>query len=103
MRGKYKKINPEEVKKIRSEYVNDPHVTIEFLTDKYESNKVTIYKLLNNKIHFDPEYVKPDRKGGGAKRSIFLPTHILDEKESVVHPTTSHRAKGQNRTINCFK
>lgn len=99
-----KQLKPEQVNSMRRDYLSNPQFTIEYIADKYDRSLNLVQRILENKLHFDPDYIKPNnRKGGGTKRSVYLPEHIEEERLSIPMPTTAHRARGHNRTINRFK
>lgn len=97
-------LTKEQIKKVREEYCNNPQSTIEFLADKYGISRSSMALIISNKSYHDPLYKNPKRKSVGTKKAIYLPDHLLELKDfKTPAPTTSHRARGQNRTINRFK
>jgi hypothetical protein len=81
--------------KIREEYRDNPSSTIEFLSDKHGTSVSSIRNVLYNKIHNDPNYIKPEKAAGGKKKAVFLPDHVQKAKDELIPQTqTAHRARG---------
>ena len=92
-----------EVNAIRAEYINDPDATFEYLADKYDRAFETIYRIIHNLSHHDPIYKRPTKEASKTKKKVYLPPHILEIKDGFTPaPTTTHRARGHNYTINKF-
>lgn len=103
-RGPRPKMTIDQVKTMRDEYHNNPASSMEYLADKFSLHQNTVYRIINNLQYHDPDYSKSIRKVGGVKKSVYIPDHIQEIKNSFIPaPTTAHRARGQNRTINRFK
>src|SRR5690606_1162154 len=100
-RGRHPKLTTEQIIQMRNEYCINPQATAEYLADKYEISYNYAGLILSNKYHPDPNYEKPQKKGGYSKRLVFLPDSIKEIKDQLTPaPTTSHRARGQNNVIN---
>ena len=99
-----KHLTAAEARAIRSEYISNPLATYEYLADKYDRETTTISNILNNKTHYDPNYINPrKRENAGIKKAVYLPKHILEAKDELTPaPQTLHRARGHNKTINRF-
>lgn len=103
-RGRKPKLTSEQAAEIRKEYCENQFITFEYLADKYDVEHSTISQIIGNKLYFDPDYTKPEtRKVSGKKKSVYIPNHIQEWKDSLVPiAQTAHRARGQNYVINKF-